>query len=247
MSLDYRIKYFDELESTNKYAKDLAKEGVHEGIVIIAGRQNGGYGRMGRSFYSPGQSGLYMSLILRPAIDAQDALLITAAAAAAVSCAIDDISGKKSGIKWVNDVFIGQKKVCGILCESAFDPIGNGLSYVILGIGVNLYTPDKGFPTELRDIAGSVFSSPLEEGTKERLLSKILEYFDGYYKALTKKEYYKIYKKKCFIIGKDVTVIRGTQKEICRVVDLETDFRLRVRDHNNNEILLDSGEISIRL
>jgi BirA family biotin operon repressor/biotin-[acetyl-CoA-carboxylase] ligase len=140
--------------------------------------QSAGRGRLGRSFYSPGDTGLYMSILLRPALQPENAVLITCAAAVAVSNAIREVCGEEVQIKWVNDLFLHQKKVCGILTEASFSAQTNGLDYAVCGIGVNVYPPENGFPEELASIAGAVCSAP-EEGLRDRLAAAILRHTEN--------------------------------------------------------------------
>lgn len=245
MGLNYTMIRLNEVDSTNIYAKDQARNNAPEGTVIIAGRQSGGYGRMGRRFSSPNQTGLYFSIILRPDIPARDALLITTAAAVSVAEAIDSFNVTESQIKWVNDIYNkDNKKLCGILCESAL--AGDKLDYVVLGIGINLTEPKDGFDEDIKDIAGAVFTDYKEE-YKDILLKRILERFDNYYRNLQSRIFYNIYYKKCFIIGKEVNFIKGNEITPCRVLDLDTDFRLIVQTEDGKRITLDSGEISVKI
>ncbi len=239
----YKIEVYDSLVSTNMHAKSVAKQGAPEGTVIIARSQTGGYGRMKRSFYSPCGSGLYMSLILRPKIVAKDALKITTAAAVAVSDSIELISGKKTGIKWVNDIFIGNRKVCGILTEAGFSA-GETLDYAILGIGVNIYTPTKGFPNEIADIAGGIYTDEPEDNIINILCAEIINKFNYYY---TENNFLDLYRSRSIVLGKKVTVCKGNESYTANVVGIDDDLRLLVKDKNENIAALDSGEISIRL
>ncbi|MBQ3183128.1 MAG: biotin--[Clostridia bacterium] len=235
--------YLKETESTNKYAKKLAKDGASEFTVVIADKQTGGYGRMGRSFHSPDTSGLYMSIILRPRISPEETLYITTAAAAAVSQAIEEISGKETGIKWVNDIFIDGKKVCGILTESGYS--GNTLDYAILGIGVNIYTPTEGFPDDIRDIAGGIFDRPVD--VRDILAKRITERFSDYYKELEAKNFLSYYRKKNIVTGKKIMIIKGENSYNAKALSIDDEFRLIVEDENKRITALDSGEISIRM
>ena len=235
--------YLKETESTNKYAKELAKKGYPEFTVVIADRQTGGYGRMGRSFHSPDSSGLYMSIVLRPDISPEKSLYITTAAAVSVSRAIEEISDKKTGIKWVNDIFIDSKKVCGILTESGFN--GNTLDYAILGIGVNIYTPSEGFPDDIRAIAGSVFDKPT--AIRDTLAKRIIEIFTKYYDNLEAKEFLAYYRSKSIVTGNEIRVIKADTSYTAKALLIDDEFRLIVRDENNNVTALDSGEISVRM
>lgn len=155
----FKIQVVDSIDSTNEALKRLVKEakasgGEHSvdvlhGTVVIAKHQTAGKGRRGRSFYSPEDTGLYMSILFKPEVKMEQMVRITTMAAAAVSCAIEKVSGKKTEIKWVNDIYADGKKVVGILTEA-------GPDYAILGIGVNLWEPKGGFPEEIRNIAGAL-------------------------------------------------------------------------------------------
>lgn len=237
---------FDELESTNKYAKEKARKGAPEWTVIVANHQSAGYGRMKRSFYSPPGTGLYMSIILRPTINVSDALLITTAAAAAVSHTIEEISNKETKIKWVNDIFIDNKKVCGILTEAGFS--GNGtLDYAILGIGINIYKPEYGFPSEIQNIAGSVFDEPTDENIRKKLCINTLEKFEHYYNDLNSKSFLEYYKSKSNVLGKRITVITNGGCYDAKAIDFDDKLRLIIEKENGEIAALDSAEISIKL
>ena len=133
--------------STNDYLREKALKGQKEGFTVLAGEQTGGRGRTGRSFYSPADTGIYMSLLLRPEnCSPAVAVKFTTMAAVAACRAIEKVSQKKAQIKWVNDVYIEDKKVCGILTEGAVSLEKGSLEYVILGVGINVYPPRGGFP-----------------------------------------------------------------------------------------------------
>ena len=142
--------------STNTLLKEMAAKGAPEGTIMIAAEQTAGKGRFDRKFVSE-VCGVYFSIVLRPSIPASEALMITTAAAAATAEAVEAVSGRKTGIKWVNDVFIDGKKICGILTEAAFGMEGGGLDYAVLGIGINVKAPEGGFKGELANIADGVF------------------------------------------------------------------------------------------
>ena len=141
----FDIKTYKTLESTNSLLKLDAEAEAPTGTIVISEEQTKGRGRMGRSFYSPGNTGIYMSILLRPKISAYESLSITTCAAVAVAEAIEMNSNKKAEIKWVNDIFVNNKKVCGILTEASLDLENGGLRYAILGIGINVFAPRKAF------------------------------------------------------------------------------------------------------
>ena len=149
------VRYYREISSTNTVLKTMAAEGAREGLVLIAEEQTGGKGRMGRRFYSPPGSGLYMSILLRPGTEASRSTGITACAAVAVALAIEELSGRPANIKWVNDIYMDKRKVCGILTEASVDCESGLLNYAVVGIGINTLVPAGDFPQELQTIAGS--------------------------------------------------------------------------------------------
>ena len=159
-------------DSTNTRIRVLAEDGAPEGTVVVAAAQTAGRGRSGKSFLSPAGTGLYMSILLRPALTMGDSLLITTAAAVAVSRAIERVAGCEAKIKWVNDVYVDEKKVCGILTEGALDLENGGLRYAILGIGINICPPDGGFPRAFGHcgrIAGKERGSPARTACRRRI------------------------------------------------------------------------------
>ena len=167
------IQVFSELDSTNQYLKELAKEGAKAGTVIIANKQSAGRGRLGRSFFSPEGTGIYMSILLRPEMELQKSVRITSMAAVAVARAIERVSGIEAKIKWVNDIFLNGKKVCGILTESGINAITGTLEYAVLGIGINVGTIQ--FPEELKDIATSICNECNHTVTRTELIIEILK------------------------------------------------------------------------
>ena len=174
---DLPITAAEETQSTNTALRALAEAGAPEGTVYIAQGQTGGRGRMGRSFFSPAGTGLYLSLLLRPtAWEPTRAAQLTAAAAAAMCEAIRQVTGREPGIKWVNDLLLEGKKVCGILTEASFSMESGVLEYAVLGLGVNVYRPEGGFPGELEGIAGAVLESPGED-VRSRLAGEFLNRF----------------------------------------------------------------------
>ena len=174
------------------------------------------------------------------------AVLITTAAAVAISKAIDEVSGKSSGIKWVNDIYINGKKVCGILAEAGFNQIESKLDYVVLGIGINVYTPEGGFPEDIKDIADAVFPEKQEE-MRSLLCAKILDNFYEIYINLYQKEYVEEYISRSVVIGKEIKVIsNGTETDaICTGIDKECHLLVKYKD--GTEDSLSTGEISIKI
>lgn len=165
----YHVTVKEEVTSTNTVLKTLAADNAPHGTVLIARKQTNGRGRLGRSFHSPVGTGLYMSVLVRPTLAAEDALFLTTSTAVACAKAIDDVRNtdseteqRRAMIKWVNDIYLADpsdtpKKVCGILAEAALVPGTDRLSYAVIGIGVNLLPPPNGYPEAISRIAGSLF------------------------------------------------------------------------------------------
>ncbi len=234
------------IASTNTIARQLAEKGAKEKTVVLASEQTQGRGRMGRSFYSPDGSGIYMSVVLRPDIAVSDAILVTTCAAVSVCRAIEMVSSKKAEIKWVNDIYLGGKKACGILTEAAINVENAKPEYVVLGMGINLFEGERGFPDEIKNIATAVFSSQDEaEKYKNELVSHILNYFFEYYQNLTDKAFYGEYKDRMFLKGKPIKVLSEPQYDAV-VCDIDESFQLKVRTESGEERVLNSGEVSTR-
>ena len=238
------IRAFEKIDSTNTLAREFAECGNGEFTAIVAEEQTKGRGRLGRTFYSPAGSGIYMSLILRPTIQVEKALYITTAAAAAAAEAIESVCGLKTDIKWVNDVLCDGKKVCGILTEGSFDQNGS-LSYAILGIGVNVFPPKEGFPEEISGVASWLTEEPLYE-LRSRLAAEILERFIFYYSEIESKTFMKSYRKRLCWIGERVDVISGESRTPATVIGLSDNLELEVAFDDGKRKLLSSGEVSIR-
>jgi BirA family biotin operon repressor/biotin-[acetyl-CoA-carboxylase] ligase len=242
----FSVTVRDSMPSTNTYLKGQAGHGAPEGAVIVAREQTGGRGRQGRSFFSPSGTGVYFSLLLRPKLKAEEATLVTSAAAVAVSEALEAVAGVQTQIKWVNDVYIAGKKVCGILTEGAFDMESGGMDYIVLGIGINLTPPEGGFPEDIRQRAASVFGvSGTPAGMKSRIIAEVLRRFMRYYDKLADKEYLARYRDRLFILGMEVSVINGEETWHARAVSLDDDFRLLVRYDSGETAALSSGEVRV--
>jgi BirA family biotin operon repressor/biotin-[acetyl-CoA-carboxylase] ligase len=231
--------------STNRLVKDKAVQGENEGYVLISGHQTEGRGRLGRSFYSPSDSGVYMSILLKPSINPQDATLITTAAAVSVCEALCKMGVTDTGIKWVNDIFIGDRKVCGILTEAGFDIENNLLSYAVLGVGLNMYAPEGGFPEDIKDIAGAVFSEKREDA-RNKFVSAFLTAFFRYYEDIESRSHISSYRDKCFVLGKEINIIKGDTVTRARALDVDDNCGLVVELSDGEKAVVSSGEISIR-
>ncbi len=243
---DIRIEVFSETSSTNMVCRNKANDGEQEGYVAIASAQTSGRGRQGRTFFSPADSGLYLSIILKPSGDPKSASLgLTTMAAVAVCEAIESVSGKSCDIKWVNDILIENKKVCGILCEASYSIEEHTLFAVVVGIGINVYPPKDGFPDELKDIAGTVFSHS-ESGKRNQLAAEIIDRFMSYYRKATDKNYVDEYVKRSIVPGKDIEVhIHGNVRQ-AHALAIDEECSLMVRYEDGTAETLRFGEVSIK-
>jgi len=238
---------YDSLVSTNDKAKELAANGVREALVVAL-HQTGGRGRRGRSFFSPDGCGIYMSILLRPDEGSELTALLTSAAAVAVSDAIEEITGIKNDIKWINDIYVGGKKACGILCESSFSTDTGKPEYSIVGIGINLISPE-GFPDELQSIATSLFEKELPDAKlSTKLCAEISKKVLGYAKSISKRAFLDKYRKKLSIVlGKEVAVHSPNGIYAAVAYDIDEDCHLIVTLPDGTKKVLSSGEISIRI
>ena len=233
--------------STNALVREKANQGCPEGCIIIACEQTAGRGRYGRQFFSPVDSGVYLSLLLRPtAYSPQQATCLTAAAAAAMCQAIEAVTGQQPGIKWVNDIFLHGKKVCGILTEAAVGLETGTLNYMVLGAGVNLYPPAEGFPEEIQSIAGSVLERSCPEA-KNRLVGEFLNRFWDFYTHPECRTYLEDYRSRSLAIGQNVTVLSAGRAVSAYAYGIDDDFRLLVRYDSGKTEALSYGEIRIQL
>ncbi len=243
------LNIYDSIDSTNLKAKQMALAGAPHGTVVIAKQQTNGRGRLGRSFFSP-REGIYLSTVIKPDFDVSKSVLVTSAAAVAVACAIEKVCGIEADIKWVNDIYIGGKKVCGIITEGITDFETGQIEHLILGIGIN--TTVREFPKELIEVAGAVEGNYSKSALAAEIIARAMDYIDN----LDSAAFMPIYKGKNIVIGKTVTVYQGRYKirpedEIsgvtARVLDIADDGGLIVLYADGRQQKLVSGEISIRV
>ena len=228
------IYHYESLPSTNAEAKKMILDGMREGI-LLAERQTAGRGRLGRSFFS--ENGIFMSMMIAPEKIPFDTGFLTSAVAAAVCRAITE-KGFSVGIKWVNDIYLNEKKICGILAEAVSMGMET-LAYVV-GIGINVGKSD--FPDEIKDIADVL---PLDKKEKEELFFSVLEHIEN---VLTedKKTILSYLKEKSIVLGRDIRFF-GVKDGEGIAVDLDENGGLIVQTNENKKIILTGGEISVRM
>lgn len=232
--------YLDETTSTNIDAKRLSNEGVKPPFLVCTSKQNGGRGRLGRRFESP-RGGVYFSLVLSGDKIASPSL-VTISAAWAISDVMERLTGVETSIKWVNDVYIKDKKAVGILTEGIVNMEEGGLSQVVIGCGVNLKSKREDFSPELQDIVTSFY--PSGESSVNRV-DVVAECAKAIIKA-QEIDFLEEYRKKCFVIGKDIYVVRMNEKKPAKALKIEKDGHLVVRYNDGSVESLSSGEVSIR-
>lgn len=241
-----KIQIYKSLESTNKTAKEMAVAGAEHGTVIISDCQTIGRGRYSRNFFSPAGGGLYMSIVLRPeGLHFENPTAVTAFAAVSVCEAIESISKKAPGIKWVNDIFIDGKKVCGILTEAVTDFESGSLEWVVLGIGINVYIRTEDFPGDLQSLATSIYPDERTPGVRNKLSAEIINRILGFETSPSETEIFEKYKKRLIILGKEITVIQNQMEYKATAIDVNSVGHLIVKNENGEIITLSSGEIRI--
>lgn len=263
---DVIVRVFDELASTNDYEKACASQesDALRGLaptLCLARAQTGGRGRMGRSFHSPADSGLYMTVAYTTTAPLCDAVRITAGASVATATAIHALTGKQPCIKWVNDLYLNDGKLCGILTEAVtLPPSAEGLSRtrMIVGIGVNLTT--RAFPPDLRAPAASLFTSdeeaaagglPLRIGTlageiTRRLLALLENTAPDFPDGVDGAACLAYYRAHSLLTGRRVLCTRGDEQFCAVAEDVDDTYRLVLRMEDGSRRLLDSGEASVR-
>ena len=241
---EWSIIILEETDSTNTYASSLALKGVRENTVVIAESQSGGRGRFNRRFHSPKGNGLYMSILFNPRIEMANAPLITSFTAVAVSKAIEKLCGKEVNIKWVNDIYMNGKKICGILTEAGFNFEYGTLDYAVVGIGINVNGDD--FPDDIKLIASSVEKECGVSISRNELCAEILNNIIEIEDALKTKKYLDIYRKKSNVIGKKVKVSIGNERFDAYAESIDDNAALVVRTEDGARTL-NSGEVSIKL
>ena len=242
-----RIQIYPALVSTNQTAKELALAGAPHGTTVIAEQQTGGRGRYTRQFFSP-RGGLYMSVILHPErLQFAQITAVTAFAAVAVCEAAAAVSGREPEIKWVNDIYLEGKKICGILTEAVTDMESGTPGWIVLGIGINVNTRSCDFPPELRQIAGALYPEGTpERGNRCRLAAEILNRTAGL-QTPQQSAVMQAYRKRLMMLGKQVTVIQGEQQYPAAALDIDEAGHLIVQTADGTCRTLSSGEIRIRL
>lgn len=237
---DAELICFDSVDSTSTKARELINSGNTSKLIITANEQTGGRGRNGKSFYSPSGVSIYMSVVLHPDCDFSGAVGVTTSASVAVSRAVERITGKKTQIKWVNDLYFDNRKVCGILCE-AVAKNGN-VSSVSVGVGINLC--DSEFPEELKAVAGTL---GCDASLREPLIAAVADELFALDFGDIKEDILEEYKAKSLVIGKRIDYFVNGIKNTATAVGIDSLGGLIVEDNDGVRDTLRSGEITVRL
>lgn len=242
-----RVICLDTVDSTNAYLQKNQHD-LDDGTVVFAREQTNGRGRLGRSFESLKDKGLYLSVLMRPESTPDKIANITAWVAVAVSDAIKKVSGIRPGIKWVNDLILNGKKICGILTEMSVEGESGIVQYVITGIGVNCNHTKADFSESLQDIATSLYIESGKKVNRAELAAEIIKSLDKVKEDFPclKEEYLSSYRKNCVILGKEVRIIRKDKEFVGVAEKIDDDFGLIVRFPDGSAQSITSGEVSVR-
>lgn len=252
VSPDYPWKdsfhWLEETVSTNDDLKVLARRGAPHGTVLIADRQSGGHGRMGRSFHSPGGMGIYFSILLRPQCSPTELMHLTCATAVAMCDALEKAAGIRPGIKWTNDLVCKKRKLGGILTELGLSASGT-VDYVIIGIGINCCQKEEDFVPEIREIAGSVSMVTGKEIDRSVVAAAMMEALWQMDQILLtrKTDILNRYRSDCITIGQEISLLRlGEEVRHGKAIDMDDNGALIVEFSDGHLETVNSGEVSVR-
>ena len=238
------LHWFDNISSTNEVAKQLAKENAPLGKLVLAGHQSAGRGRLGRSFSSPAGKGIYLSLILRPNCPPEKLMHLTCAVAVAACDAVEEVTGVRPGVKWINDLILGKKKLGGILTELTIE---QGIVHsAVIGIGINCTQKQQDFPEEIQDIAISLESFTGKTVKLPQLAAALIRHLYKMNCHLFSNDFLSAYRADCITIGQEICVVSGGDISYGKAVDLDKQGGLVVACSDGTFKTVNSGEVSIR-
>lgn len=240
--------WVEEIDSTNDRLKIMAREGAPHGTVLIADRQSGGHGRMGRSFHSPGGVGIYFSILLRPQCQPGELMHLTCATAVAMCDAVEAATGFRPGIKWTNDLVSGKRKLGGILTELGLSSKGT-VDYVIIGIGINCCQKQTDFAPDIQNIAASLEMVTGQEIDRAKIAGSMMDHLYHMDKILLtdKSAILDRYRQDCITIGQEISLLRvGEEVRHGKAVGMDDNGALLVEFANGHTEAVNSGEVSVR-
>lgn len=240
------ISLWKETDSTNREAKQAAASGAEHGALFVAERQRLGRGRRGRSFATLEGKCIYMSVLLRPDVAGSDLIYLTTAASVAVYRAVQKVTGFKTGIKWVNDIYLDGKKLCGILSEAVTNCESGEIDSVVVGIGINFNVHPENIPEELKDIVCALYNGNSAQVTRNCLIAEITSQLLSLCEELASRSFLSEYKENSIVIGSDIFILDGTSAKEARAVDIDENGGLVVKFPDGSVQVLHTGEVSIR-
>ena len=240
------VVFFEETGSTNVEAAKLATQGGKHGTLVIADKQNSGKGRRGRNWFTPGNTSIAVSFLLKPQLEAEYASMLTLVQAMAVAATIEEVCCHKAWIKWPNDILINEKKVCGILTEMNLE--GSDIASIIIGTGINVN--QEIFPEEIADIATSLKKEVGAEQCREKLLGVLCCKFEYYYEQfMTSKDLsgiMKEYNARLISAGRSVRVLDPQSEYVGEALGINSQGELLVKKEDGNIVNVYAGEVSVR-
>ncbi len=237
------VAVYEQIDSTNLELKRRGASGATPGTVILAESQTQGRGRLGRNFFSPRGSGIYCSILLAPTDKTEEIVLITTAAAVAVCRGIEAVTGKKVEVKWVNDIYLNGKKICGILTEAMTNSTTGEIDGIVLGIGINC---NAVFPEELQEIAGNLRCKDGTAVERNRLVAEILKELSSLKTMIQTRSFLSEYKERSMLLGKWVTILQEPESRY-RAIDIAENGALVLEDPHGKLRWLSTGEVSVRI
>ncbi|HHT23920.1 MAG TPA: biotin--[acetyl-CoA-carboxylase] ligase [Clostridiaceae bacterium] len=242
----YQIEVFDTIDSTNNILKTKARENAVSGTLIVANAQKNGRGRRGRDFFSPPGTGVYFSLLLRPNQDYNLNQKSPALAAVALAKAIDKITGKTTGIKWVNDIYLNDKKIAGILTEAELDFETRTISYMVIGVGVNIYQPQNDFPEQIANTATAIYSSAEKRsGLRNSIIAEFLNQWEIYAKRKHSEQALNIFREKSVLTNKTVDIWYNNNLLQAKVLNVNEEFELIIELEDGSTKTINHGEATL--
>lgn len=244
----WNVRVLEEVGSTNTMLKELGRQGAPAGTVLVADRQTGGRGRLGRSFLSPGGVGVYLSALIRPDCAPTELMHLTCAVAVAMCDAVESAFGFRPAIKWTNDLVVENKKLGGILTELGLDPKTGRVSYAVLGIGINCGQLESDFDESIRPMATSARMILGRNADRNRLIAEMVKALEAMDRTLltSRDSMLERYRSDCMTLGRHVSIVRGDDIRHATALDIDAEGALVVRYDSGLTTAVTSGEVSVR-
>ena len=244
----WRVYLFGEVDSTNTMMKKMARLGTPAGTVVVADRQSGGRGRLGRTFLSPGGVGVYLSALIRPDCAPGSLMHLTCAVAVAMCDAVEAAFGFRPSIKWTNDLVVGKRKLGGILTELGLDPKTGRVDHAVLGIGINCGQTETDFDQSIRSIATSVRMVTGRDADRNLLIAEMVKALHNMDRELLSSpgNLLERYRRDCMTLGQYVSIVRGDEIRHGLALDIDAEGGLVVRFDSGETGTITSGEVSVR-